>query len=153
MKKIILKIVLLTGIACSYLFIPAIQGILSYPISFFSMGRYVAKGLYEDATAVSTSSLVVKDYTLLDGRLYIFPLDEQIVLPVDMMVCEVGQDSLEFIALDERYTLSHYKTSNVYIYQYVHAQNKIGTTYDFYVIDGEEVALIAERLTIYYEKI
>ena len=153
MKKILIKCFLLVTLVSSYFFITPIHNILSKSIDFFNVGRFVATSLYEDTKTVSTTPVVVKNYAIVEDRLYIFPLDERIILPVDCMIVEVKQEFLEFLALDNRYTLSHYDKAKAHLYEYVHSLNELAYTNDFYVIDGKNVGLLAERLTIYYEKV
>ncbi|MDE6013493.1 MAG: hypothetical protein K2G50_00960 [Anaeroplasmataceae bacterium] len=134
MKKILIKCFLLVTLVSSYFFIAPVHSILSKSIDFFSVGRFVATSLYEDTKTVSTTPVVVKNYAIVEDRLYVFPLDERVILPVDSMIVEVKQEALEFLALDNRYTLSHYNKTKAHLYEYVYAFNDLSYTNDFYVI-------------------
>lgn len=154
MKKTIYQLLGAAVFICSYLFIGPIKKVFDQDINFLAVGRYVANGLYTSEQAVgSVSNTVVQNYAIMDGSLYIFPLENKIELPVDSMVCAIRQDEFEIYALDSRFTIRHYNHSTAHLYEYVHAQNTLGTTNDFYIIDGVDVGKIAERLTIYYEKV
>lgn len=153
MKKLLIKCFLLVTLVSSYLFITPAHNVLSKSVDFFSVCRFVATSLYADTKTVAATPVVVKNYAIVEDRLYVFPLDERIILPVDSMIVEVEHDSLEFLALDNRYTLSHYDKTKARLYEYVYALNELAYTNDFYVIDGKDVGLLAERLTIYYEKV
>lgn len=153
MKKIGIKIGVLVFMLCGYFFIEPIKNILTYPINQVLVGRAVASHLYDESEAVASVPIVVADYVLEEDMLYIFPIDGKVLLPMDIMVCNVSFDSIEVVSDNLRYEIFHYNHLNVHLYQYVHAKNEIGSTSDFYAIRGSDVQKIAERLTIYYEKV
>ncbi len=153
MKKIGIKIAALLMILCGYFWVEPVANMLSYPINQVLVGRAVASHLYDESEAVASVPIVVADYVLEEDMLYIFPIDGKVLLPMDIMVCNVSFASIEVVADDLRYEIFHYNHLKVHLYQYVHAKNELGSTSDFYTIRGSDVQKIAERLTIYYEKV
>lgn len=154
MKKTIYQFLGAAVFLCSYFLIGPVKNVFDHEINFLAVGRYVANGLYTSDQAVgSVATTVVQNYAMIDGSLYVFPLENKIELPVDSMICSIGQNEMEIYALDSRFTIRHFDHSKAHLYEYVYAQNTLATTNDFYIIDGEDVSKIAERLTIYYEKV
>lgn len=153
MKKTILKGCLLAAFLCSYFFIPSVQTVLNQKINTVTVTNFLAKNLYKNEKTVSSIPLVVKDYILQDNRLYIFPLDEVVSLPIDVMIVEVEDTYIEVVNLDARYRISNIYKRAGNLYQYVNGLNELAYTKDFFVVEGDNLEVISERLTIYYEKV
>ena len=153
MKKVIFRSCLLIVVVASYFFLNPVQQILNYEFNFIATTRFFASSLFDDTANVSATPLVVKDYMLIDERLYIFPLDDKVTLPIDVMVVGVDVGLIEVIDSDTRYTISNLTSRSKNLYQYVSSLNDLGTTADFYVVDGDNLNRISQRLLIYYERV
>lgn len=140
-------------IVASYFFLEPVNMILSKNFNLLNVTRFFAESLYPEAGTVSQTPLVVKDYILIENTLYVFPLDDKVTLPIDVMVVGVDNFSLEVIDSDSRYVISNLKSRSKNLYQYVTSLNEIGTTADFYIVTGDNIDRISERLLIYYEKV
>ena len=149
----IIKYIILIVFLMGYYFIKPINEILSSNINMIVSTRFLAKSLYDNEVTVSSMPLVVKDYCLFEDRLYIFPLDNLIVLPIDVMIIGIDDNKIEVLAYDERFTLTNFTKKCRGLYEYVDSLNEIAYTNDFFVIDGKNLDKIVSRLTIYYEKV
>lgn len=152
LKKII-KYGILGIILGGYFFINPLKDFLTYEINGIQLTSFLAKNLYQTDEVSSPEPLLVKDYLLNDDRLYIFPIDDKITLPIDVLIVEVKKEVLTVIDGDSRYQISNFDSRQVNLYQYIYSRSTIGTTNDFFVIDGDNVKAIVERLSIAYEKV
>ncbi|MDE7264278.1 MAG: hypothetical protein K2N64_06425 [Anaeroplasmataceae bacterium] len=153
MKKLIIKLFCLSIIVAGYLLIEPVHNFLKKEINTVAITNFLAESLYKDEENVSSVSMSVKDYILEDNRLYIFPLGQEVCLPIDMMIVGVEEGAVEVVNLDSRYRISHLNKRTGNLYQYIHSLNTFAYTEDFFVIEGEDLQAIAGRLSIYYEKV
>ena len=153
MKKILFKAVLLGIFVASYLFLKPVQNILNKEINTVAITNFLAENLYKDEENVASVPMVVKDYVVEGNRLYIFPLTQEVSLPIDVMIVSVSDGEVEVVNLDTRFKISHLSKRTSNLYQYVHSLNTIGMTDDFFVVEGEDLSIISGRLSIYYEKV
>ena len=138
----------------SYLFVPGINKILNHEINYLYISSIVANSFYEDIKTVSTDEkLVVKDYLIEENRLYIFPMTNDVKLPIGVMISNKTLNSIEVVSLDDRFYIYNLEEINSYIYQYVDSFNSIGKTNDYVVIVGDDLSRIINNLEIYYEKV
>ena len=138
----------------SYLFVPGINKILNHAINYLYISSIVANSFYEDIKTVSTDEkLVVKDYLIEENRLYIFPMTNDVKLPIGVMISNKTLNSIEVVSLDDRFYIYNLEEINSYIYQYVDSFNSIGKTNDYVVIVGDDLSRIINKLEIYYEKV
>ena len=138
----------------SYLFVPGINKILNHEINYLYISSIVANSFYEDIKTVSTDEkLVVKDYLIEENRLYIFPMTNDVKLPIGVMISNKTLNSIEVVSLDDRFYIYNLEEINSYIYQYVDSFNSIGKTNDYVVILGDDLSRIINNLEIYYEKV
>ncbi len=152
MKKIFKWLSLALIISC-YLFIQPIQSIFNYEFNIIGLNQFLSESLFKKDESVAAIPLYVKDYILKEDCLYIFPLTNEVSLPVDVMVVKIEEGQMEVITLDERFIIRNLKEHSKNLYQYVYSLNSLGTTNDFFVVEGTAVEEIASRLVIYYEKI
>ncbi|MDE5855920.1 MAG: hypothetical protein K2H06_02625 [Anaeroplasmataceae bacterium] len=153
MKKILCKAVLLAVFVACYLFIEPVQSFLSKEINTVAITNFLAENLYKDEENVASVPMVVRDYIVEDNRLYIFPLNQEVSLPIDIMIVSVSADEVEVVNLDTRYKISHIAKRTGNLYQYIHSLNSFATTDDFFIVEGEDLTAISGRLSIYYEKV
>ncbi len=138
----------------SYLFVPGVNKILNHEINYLYISSIVANSFYEDIKTVSTDEkLVVKDYLIEENRLYIFPMTNDVKLPIGVMISSKTLNSVEVVSLDDRFYIYNLEEINSYIYQYVDSFNSIGKTNDYVVIVGDDLSRIINKLEIYYEKV
>jgi len=149
-SKAIFLLIFLFG----YLFVPGINKILNHEINYLYISSIVANSFYEDIKTVSTDEkLVVKDYLIEENRLYIFPMTNEVKLPIGVMISSKTLNSIEVVSLDDRFYIYNLDEINSYIYQYVDSFNIIGKTNDYVVIVGDDLSRIINNLEIYYEKV
>lgn len=150
----IFKAIFLLIFLFSYLFVPGINKILNHEINYLYISSIVANSFYEDIKTVSTDEkLVVKDYLIEENRLYIFPMTNDVKLPIGVMISSKTLNSIEVVSLDDRFYIYNLDEINSYIYQYVDSFNIIGKTNDYVVIVGDDLSRIINNLEIYYEKV
>ena len=138
----------------SYLFVPGVNKILNHEINYLYISSIVANSFYEDIKTVSTDEkLVVKDYLIEENRLYIFPMTNDVKLPIGVMISNKTLNSVEVVSLDDRFYIYNLDEINSYIYQYIDSFNSIGKTNDYVVIVGDDLSRIINNLEIYYEKV
>ena len=88
----------------SYLFVPGVNKILNHEINYLYISSIVANSFYEDIKTVSTDEkLVVKDYLIEENRLYIFPMTNDVKLPIGVMISSKTLNSVEVVSLDDRF--------------------------------------------------
>ncbi|MDE6660832.1 MAG: hypothetical protein K2J93_03285 [Anaeroplasmataceae bacterium] len=153
MRKIIIKVVFLGLFVAGYLFLKPVQSILNKEINTVAITNFLAENLYKDEENVASVPMVVKDYVIEDNRLYIFPLTQEVSLPIDVMIVSVSDGEVEVVNLDTRFKISHLSKRTGNLYQYIHSINTIGMTDDFFVVEGDDLSVISGRLSIYYEKV
>ncbi len=137
----------------SYLFIQPVQKFLDKEINTVAITNFLAENLYKDEENVASVPMVVKDYIVEENKLYIFPLNQEVSLPIDVMIVSVDDGIVEVVNLDARYKISHISKRTGNLYQYIHSLNSFGVTDDFFVVEGEDLTTISGRLSIYYEKV
>lgn len=137
----------------SYYCIEPIQQVLDYKINYAYVTSYLAKSLYEDTATVSAEKTMVKDYQIQGDVLYVFPLDGKVVLPFGVMIADISNTKMEVVNTADRYTISHFRQKNVYLYSYVKEEYPLAYTDDFYIITGGNVRSVAAQLDIYYAQV
>lgn len=145
--------ILLGLLVASYLFVDPVQKFLSKEINTIAITNFLAENLYKDEENVASVPMVVKDYVLEENRLYIFPLNQEVCLPIDVMIVSVSESSLEVVNLDSRFTIYNIQKRTGNLYQYIHSLNAFASTEDFFIVEGENIQSISGRLSIYYEKV
>ena len=153
LKKLFIKGILLCAIVASYLYIEPVHEILDKELNTIAITRFLSENLYKDDSSVASEPMAVRDFLLEDNRLYIFPLGTEVVLPIDVMIVSVEENSMEVINSDSRYRISHFTKRTGNLYQYVHSHNPIAYTNDFFIIEGEDLQTVVGRIQIYYEKV
>lgn len=153
MKKFLCKMALLALFVLVYFFVEPITNILNAEINTVAITNFLAENLYKNDESVASVDLVVKDYVLDGECLYIFPLGQEVSLPIDMMIVEVFDGGVEVVNLDSRFRISHIKNRKKNLYQYVHGLNSFATTDDFFLVEGDNLSMISKRLQIHYEKV
>ncbi len=153
MKKGIIKFVCIAVLLSGYFYLEPVKEILSKEINTIAVTNFLAKNLYRNEESVSSTPLYVKDYLMDGNRLYIFPLKNEITLPMDVMIVSVADGSMEVVNLDERYRISNVDQRKSNLYQYIHSKTVLGYTNDFFIVEGDNLDRIAGRLLIEYEKI
>lgn len=152
LKKYIFKYFILSILLLNYFFIPGINKILKKEINLSFVNNFLAKSIYEDETNVSNTYITVKDFIIENNILYVFPLDNNVILPIDVMISSINNDEIEVVSIDKKYIIGHFKRQKN-LYQFVDKNIAIGTTKDFYIIKGDFIDEIAKKFIIYYEKI
>lgn len=138
----------------TYMFIPSVADVCDYEINYLYISSVVAESFYEDVSSVSTDEkLLVRDYVIEDDRLYIFPLSNDIKLPIGVMVASKSKDFLEVVSLNDRYYIYNIDETNINLYQYVDNEISLGKTNSYYLIIGDNLGKIINQLEIYYEKV
>ena len=138
----------------SYLFVPGLNNILDYQINYMYISSVVANSFYDEVSSVSTDEkMIVKDYIIEDNKLYIFPLSNEIKLPIGVMVAGKNQNFLEVVSLNDRYYIYNIDSTNVKLYEYISNQKKLGNTNSYYLIVGNNLDRIINQLEIHYEKV
>ncbi|MDE7384921.1 MAG: hypothetical protein K2M84_04085 [Anaeroplasmataceae bacterium] len=153
MKKILIKGIMLGLFVASYLFIQPVQKFLNKEINTVAITNFLAENLYKDEENVASVPMVVRDYIVEGNKLYVFPLSQEVSLPIDVMIVSVEEGAVEVVNLDTRFRISHISKRTGNLYQYVHSLNSFGLTEDFFVVEGEDLTTISGRLSIYYEKV
>lgn len=136
-----------------YLFVDPIHHFLGKEINTIAITNFLAENLYKDEENVASVPMVVRDYLIQDDKLYIFPLNQEVCLPIDIMIVSVSDGAVEVVNLDTRYTISHLSKRSGNLYQYIHSLNSFAYTNDFFVVEGTDLEQISKRLNIYYEKV
>lgn len=126
---------------------------MSKEINTVAITNFLAENLYKDEENVASVPMVVQDFILQDGKLYIFPLNQEVSLPIDTMIVGVEDGAVEVVNLDTRYRISNLSKRTGNLYQYIHSLNSFGYTNDFFVVEGDDLEQISGRLSIYYEKV
>lgn len=144
---------LLLLVVLCYVFIEPVNQFFNTEINTMAITNFLAENLYKNDESVASVDLVVKDYVLEGECLYIFPLSQEVALPIDMMIVEVFDGGVEVVNLDSRFRISRIKNRSKNLYQYVHGMNPFATTDDFFIVEGDNLSMISLRLQIYYEKV
>lgn len=147
------KLILLGILVACYLCIEPVKKIMSKEINTVAITNFLAENLYKDEENVASVPMVVQDFILQDGKLYIFPLNQEVSLPIDTMIVGVEDGAVEVVNLDTRYRISNLSKRTGNLYQYIHSLNSFGYTNDFFVVEGDDLEQISGRLSIYYEKV
>lgn len=143
---------LICFVAC-YLFVEPINQFLGKEINTIAITNFLAENLYKDEENVASVPMTVLDFAVIDDKLYIFPLNQEVSLPIDMMIVSVEEGAVEVVNLDTRYRISNLSKRTGNLYQYIHSLNTFAYTNDFFVVEGENLEQISGRLSIYYEKV
>lgn len=153
LKKLLFKAILLCALVASYFFLEPVHNILDKEINTLAITSFLSQNLYKGESSVASEPMSVKDYVLKEERLYIFPLGNEVVLPIDVMVVSVEEGAIEVINSNTRYKISHINNRIGKLYQYIHSLNPLAYTDDFFVIEGDDLETLAGRINIYYEKV
>ncbi len=152
MKKYIFKYFILFIFLLSYYTIPIINKRLKKEINISFINNFLVKSLYDDEASVSNTYITVKDFVIENNILYVFPLDNNVVLPIDVMICSVNNYETEVISIDKKYIISHFNREKN-LYQFIDRNISLGTTLDYYIIKSDYINELVSKFIIYYEKI
>lgn len=153
MKKII-KYISLVCFIFIYTFIPEINIFLSKEINYLYISCVVAESFYDDSVSVGTEEkILVSDYLVENNRLFVFPLDGKVILPIGVMITKINNKSIEVVAKDLKYKIFNLDSLKVKLYQYIPYNNSVGNTSSFYIIEGDNIDLLINNYEIYYEKV
>ena len=133
-------------------FISPINKILNTEINLTSITYIFGKSLYDDIT-VSNEYVEVIDYYIDNDLLYIFPINGEIKLPISVSIMKIDKEVIEVVDNNIRYYIYNIDKKNKSLYQYVHANDVLGYTSDYYIIKCENIDYIVGKLIINYESI
>lgn len=137
----------------SYYLFPKFNFMMNHEINYAYVTYVVAESFYESSVTVGTEEkITVRDYIIEDNKIYIFPLDNNVVLPFGVMVTKVNDESIEVVVENERFKILNLDKIDAKLYQYIPYENAIGKTDSFYVIEGN-IGLLVNNLEIYYEQV
>ena len=150
--KHIYKYSILVIILVLNFFISPINKILNTEINLTSITYIFGKSLYDDIT-VSNEYVEVIDYYIDNDLLYIFPINGEIKLPISVSIMKIDKEVIEVVDNNIRYYIYNIDKKNKSLYQYVHANDVLGYTSDYYIIKCENIDYIVGKLIINYESI
>ena len=150
--KHIYKYSILVIILVLNFFISPINKILNKEINLTSITYIFGKSLYDDIT-VSNEYVEVIDYYIDNDLLYIFPINGEIKLPISVSIMKIDKEVIEVVDNNIRYYIYNIDKKNKSLYQYVHANDVLGYTSDYYIIKCENIDYIVGKLIINYESI
>ena len=150
--KLIYKYCILVLILILNFFISPINKILNKEINLTSITYIFGKSLYDDIT-VSNEYVEVIDYYIDNNLLYIFPINGEIKLPINVSIMKIDKEEIEVVDNNIRYYIYNIDKKNKSLYQYVHANDVLGYTSDYYIIKCENIDYIVGKLIINYESI
>ena len=150
--KHIYKYSILVIILVLNFFISPINKILKTEINLTSITYIFGKSLYDDIT-VSNEYVEVIDYYIDNNLLYIFPINGEIKLPINVSIMKIDKEEIEVVDNNIRYYIYNIDKKNKSLYQYVHANDVLGYTSDYYIIKCENIDYIVGKLIINYESI
>lgn len=150
--KLIYKYCILVLILILNFFISPINKILNKEINLTSITYIFGKSLYDDIT-VSNEYVEVIDYYIDNDLLYIFPINGEIKLPISVSIMKIDKEVIEVVDNNIRYYIYNIDKKNKSLYQYVHANDVLGYTSDYYIIKCENIDYIVGKLIINYESI
>ena len=150
--KLIYKYCILVLILILNFFISPINKILNKEINLTSITYIFGKSLYDDIT-VSNEYVEVIDYYIDNDLLYIFPINGEIKLPISVSIMKIDKEVIEVVDNNIRYYIYNIDKKNKSLYQYVHGNDVLGYTSDYYIIKCENIDYIVGKLIINYESI
>ena len=130
-----------------------VKKILNAEINTMAITNFLAENLYKDEANVASTDMTVRDFLVEGNCLYIFPLNHEVYLPIDVMIVSVGDSEMEVINSDTRFYIRHIGKRTKNLYQYVHSLNPLAYTDDFFIIESDDLSMIYLRLRIEYEKV
>lgn len=145
-----MKWLLLSLVVLAYYFTP-MYNILNKGINYLKYTSFFADSFYGDIE-VGNEEVMVRDFYINGNCLYIFPLNNEVILPIDVSISKINNDSIVVIDNQFNYEITHFE-SEVKLYAYIKSNDSLGYCEDYYVIYSDNINYIAKRLTIYYEKI
>ena len=110
----------------------------------------IAPNLYNYDSVVSTNNIAVLDYFIKNDKLFIKPLNNEVVLPINGIISKCSKNELILSTKDCIYKISNLNNSNMYLYQFYNSYTNIGTTDDYYIVSGDNLEEISRSLSIEY---
>lgn len=133
-------------------FISPINKILNKEINLTGITYIFGKSLYDDIT-VSNEYVEVMDYYIDNNLLYIFPINGEIKLPINVSIMKIDKEQIEVVDNNVRYYIYNIDKKSKSLYQYVHANVILGYTSDYYIIKSDNLDYIVSKLIINYESV
>lgn len=124
---------------------------MSKEINYFKINYFLSKSLFNEIL-VSNEPIEVMDYYIEGKYLYVFPVNDEIILPIDVIVNKVGKE-VELLNCDNILYVYNVNKMNKRLYQYVENGKVIGYTDDYYIIKSDNIENIVNKFIINYEAI
>ena len=151
-KKIIIKYSVLVVFILAYFFIMPINRFCNKEINLSLVNYVFGKSLYNDRAVVNDYTEVI-DYYIENDFLYIFPIEGEVKLPMDVSIAKISSEVIEVIDTDSRYYIYNIDKRKKALYQYVYSNEILGYTDDYYIIKSNNIDYIAKKLIINYEAV
>ena len=151
MKKTI-KYIALTVLLILYFVFEPVKRSLDFELNLMGINYIFGKSLY-DEVMVDNKYVEVIDYYIENDYLYIFPINGEIKLPFNVSVNKIDGNCIEVVDNDTRYYLYNIDKRNKNLYQYVYANDVIGYTNDYFIIQSDNIEYIVSKLIINYESV
>lgn len=115
--------------------------------------NYIAPSLYYDDIPVVSKDIDVIDYFINNDLLYVKPVNNKMVLPISGLITKINKNYIVLSTDDGIYNIMNYNNKLVYLYQYYNSFDELGTTDDYYIIEGKNLKNIVNRLNIIYDEV
>lgn len=115
--------------------------------------NYIAPSLYYDDIPVVSKDIDVIDYFINNDLLYVKPVNNKMVLPISGLITKINKNYIVLSTDDGIYNIMNYNNKLVYLYQYYNSFAELGTTDDYYIIEGKNLKNIVNRLNIIYDEV
>ena len=112
---------------------------------------YLTLNLYDDIS-VSNILIDVYDYNVYDNKLYIYPINNEVILPISGIVNKISKNYIIISDFNDEYKISNIK-KNVYLYQYYNEYTNLGIVEDYYIIESKSINKIVSKLNLNNEEI
>lgn len=142
-----------------YIFSILLVGIIKlFDISFFTndinICKYLsgfASNIYSYDNTVASEKIYVYDYIINEDSITISSLKNEVILPINGIVSEVGKDYIEIQASNDIYTIYNIDPS-YRLYQYYKSQMVLGKA-SKYIVKCKNISTISAHLVIDYEQV
>jgi hypothetical protein len=115
--------------------------------------EFLAPTLYTDDTLVSGKNIDVIDYYIYDNKIYIKPINREIIMPISGLITKINNTKICISNINDSYIIYKIDKKNILLYQHYDSYTSLGYTEDYYIIEGNDLNNIVKRLNIVYEEV
>ena len=114
--------------------------------------KFIGDNLFKNEITVSNEKIEVIDYEVKDNLLYIYPINNQVILPLDGIITNKCNNRITISNVYCNFDV-YLDDCRLFLYQYYDNNTVLGNCNNYYVIKADDYTNITRYLSLNYDEV